>query len=149
MPTDPPTAELPRSGARDSGHVAGRIRGAQPDDDSAHDLRAEPPTYELPTAGSTGTRSGGGPIAALSGVVMLVLLIMGGGMVIAQLTSAQHHQPGPGALAVGAHVAGAVVGVVCYGYSRRKGSGRLIALLATLLTALLLLWFFWWSPSPT
>lgn len=140
MPTDPPTAELPRSGARDSGQVAGRIRGAKPDDDSAHDPSAEPP-------GSP--RSGGGPIAAVSGVVMIALLIMGIGMVIAQLTSAQHHQPGPGALAVGAHAAGAVVGVVCYGYSRRKGSGRLIALLVTVATALLLLWFFWWSPSPT
>ncbi|HEX5118720.1 MAG TPA: hypothetical protein VFW65_26350 [Pseudonocardiaceae bacterium] len=135
------------------------IRKPRDDDEGAADsvadaptsplgeLRSEAPTDELPVAGGTGRR-GAGLVAGLSGVVLCVLLFMAVSMVIAQLTSRGHDQPGPGALAVGAHVAGLVVGGFCYGVARRRGPRRLVGLLVGVVVLVLLLWFFWWSPVP-
>jgi hypothetical protein len=111
------------------------------------ELRADPPTDELPVAGRRG-RLGGGVVAGVTGVVLCVLLFLAVSMVIAQLTSGGHGQPGPGGLAVGAHVGGVVVGAVCYGVARRRGPRRVFGLVGGLVVLGLLLWFFWWSPVP-
>jgi hypothetical protein len=103
--------------------------------------RAEPSTDAKPSV------PGGGLVAGVSGVLVCVLLIMGVGMIVAQFVSGHNGQPGPGALTVGAHVAGAVVGVFCYRLSRGRGIGRLLGLLAVVLITVALLWFFWWSPT--
>jgi hypothetical protein len=111
------------------------------------ELRSEAPTDELPVAGGSGRR-GAGLVAGLTGVVLCVLLFMAVSVVIAALTSGAHHQPGPGGLAVGAHVGGLVVGALCYGVARRRGPRRVLGLVAALVVLVLLLWFFWWSPVP-
>ena len=112
--------------------------------DDEHADGSEAPTDELPVAGGAG-RLGAGLVAGLSGVVLCVLLFMAVSVVIAQLTSGGHHQPGPGGLAVGAHVGGLVVGVFSYGVARRR---RVLGLVVGLVVLVLLLWFFWWSPVP-
>jgi hypothetical protein len=99
-------------------------------------------TDELPVA----RPAGGGLVPGVVGVVLCVLLIMGVGLLIAQFMGGHDDQPGPGALTVGAHLAGVVVGVFCYRSSRRTGLARLLGLVGILVVAILLLWFFWWSP---
>jgi hypothetical protein len=93
------------------------------------------------------TPAGGGLVPGVVGVLLCVLLIMGVGMFVAQLMGGHDDQPGPGALTVGAHLAGVVAGVFCYRLSRRTGRGRLLGLLGIVVVTVLLLWFFWWSPS--
>jgi hypothetical protein len=107
------------------------------------ELSAEPATDALPVA----RPAGGGLAPGVTGVVMVVLLIMGVGMLVAQFMGGHDDQPGPGALTVGAHLAGAVVGVFCYRATRRTGIAKPLGLLAILVVAALLLWFFWWAPS--
>lgn len=110
------------------------------------ELRSEAPTEELPVAGG---RRGAGLVAGVTGVVLCVLLFMAVSVVIAQLTSGGDQQPGPGALTVGAHVAGFVVGAACYGVARRRGPRRMFGLVGGVVVLVLLLWFFWWSPVPS
>lgn len=110
------------------------------------------PTQDLPepddeTPPEQPRASRGGLIRGVAGVFVCVLLIMAVGLVVAQLVSAHNHQPGPGGLSIGAHVLGAIAGVVGYRYTRRTGLARLFGLLAVLLITVLLLWFFWWSPN--
>ncbi|HEX3650097.1 MAG TPA: hypothetical protein VHV49_16835 [Pseudonocardiaceae bacterium] len=117
------------------------------DDDEAAELAvsgSEAPTDELPVPG----RRGAGLVAGVTGVALCVLLFMAVSMVIAQITSGGQQQPGPGGLAVGAHVAGFVVGAFCYGVARRRGPRRMFGLIGGLVVLVLLLWFFWWSPVP-
>lgn len=76
----------------------------------------------------------------------MVLVIMGVGMLVAQIVSSVSGWPGPGALAVGAHLAGTVVGVACYRVvQRRHGAARVAALLVLPLVIGVLLWLFWLS----
>lgn len=90
---------------------------------------------------------GGGLVPGIAGVLVCVLLIMAVGLVVAKIVSGPDHQPGPGPLAIGAHVAGLVVGVVGYRMTRRPGLGRALGLVGVVVVTLLLLWFFWWSPT--
>jgi hypothetical protein len=122
-PDDPPTDELP-VGVR-----------AEPADDPVTEpvAKLKPP--------------GGGFVPGVAGVVLCGLLIMAVGLVIAQITSGHHGQPGPAPITVGAHIAGLVAGFVCYRFSRGRGLRRLLGLLGILVIAGLLLWFYWWSPS--
>jgi predicted anti-sigma-YlaC factor YlaD len=85
-------------------------------------------------------------VAGTAGVLTAVLVLLGVGMVVAQVVGAAQHHPGPGALAVGAHVAGAVVGIWCYRLARRSGRVRWLGLVALPAITVVLLWFFWWSP---
>jgi predicted anti-sigma-YlaC factor YlaD len=86
-------------------------------------------------------------VAGTAGVLTAVLVLLGIGMVVAQVVGAAQHHPGPGALAVGAHVAGAVVGIWCYLLaSRRSGLVRWLGFVALPVVTVVLLWFFWWSP---
>lgn len=110
------------------------------------------PTTELPVGTTNAAEApavtGGGRTPAVAGVVLSVLWIMGIGMVTAQVISAAQHVPGPGPVAVGVHVAAAVVGVLCYrATSRHRGLPRLIGLLVLLAVVVGLLWYFWWSPA--
>jgi hypothetical protein len=91
--------------------------------------------------------AGGGLVPGVAGVLLCVLLIMGVGMLLAQLMGGHDDQPGPGAFAVGAHLAGVVAGFVGYRFSRRTGLSRLLGLAGVVVVAVLLLWFFWWAPS--
>lgn len=78
------------------------------------------------------------------GVLAVVAVIMGVGMLVAQIVSSAYGRPGPGVLAVGAHLAGAVVGVGCYQVAtRRRGPVRVAALVVLPLVIVGLLWFFW------
>jgi hypothetical protein len=82
--------------------------------------------------------------SGLVGVLAVVPVIMGVGMLVAQIVSSAYGRPGPGALAVGAHLAGAVVGVGCYQVAiRRRGLVRVAALVVLPLVIVGLLWFFW------
>ncbi|HEY3610533.1 MAG TPA: hypothetical protein VGL06_23730 [Pseudonocardiaceae bacterium] len=86
-------------------------------------------------------------VAGTAGVLTAVLVLLGMGMVVAQLVGAAQHHPGPGALAVGAHVAGAVVGIWCYRLAcRRSGIAKALGFVALPVITAVLLWFFWWSP---
>jgi hypothetical protein len=112
------------------------------------------PTDELPIGGGQQDEPaarpkppGGGLLAGISGVVFCILLIMAVGLVFAQITSGHNGQPGPGAITVGAHIAGVLAGFFCYRLSRGRGLRGLLGLLAILVVAGLLLWFYWWSPS--
>jgi predicted anti-sigma-YlaC factor YlaD len=88
-------------------------------------------------------------VAGTAGVLTAVLVLLGIGMVVAQVVGAAQHHPGPGALAVGAHVAGAVVGIWCYRLVRSTRSGivRVLGFVALPVITAALLWFFWWSPA--
>jgi hypothetical protein len=123
-----------------------------PDDPADDAPGSDAPTDELPVAGGSARpdagRRGAGLVAGLTGVLLCVLLFLAASMVIAQLTSGAHGQPGPGGLAVGSHVAGFVVGAFCYGVARRRGPRRMFGLLGAVVVLVLLLWFFWWSPIP-
>jgi hypothetical protein len=113
-------------------------------------LRAEPAGDADTSADQPPARQrppGGGLVAGVSGVVLCVLLIMAVGLVVAQIVSRHGGQPGPGAITVGSHVAGLLVGVVCYRFGRGRGRRALLGLLGSLVIAVLLLWFFWWSPA--
>jgi hypothetical protein len=113
------------------------------DDARTEELPVVPSPSESPARGRSG-----GLVPGVAGVVLCVLWIMGIGMVVAQLVSAQQDRPGPGALAVGAHVAAAVLGVVSYrAVSRNPGLPRLLGLIVLLAMTVALLWFFWWSPA--
>lgn len=90
---------------------------------------------------------GGGLVSGIAGVLVCVLLIMTVGLVVAKIVSGPDHQPGPDPLAIGAHVAGLLVGVVGYRMTRRPGLGRALGLAGVLVATVLLLWFFWWSPT--
>lgn len=110
------------------------------------------PTAELhitaSEAGAPDAGSRGRFVPGAAGAVLCVLWIMGIGMVVAQLVSGQQDRPGPGALAVGAHVVAAVIGVVAYrAASRHRGLPRLLGLLVLLAMTVALVWFFWWSPA--
>jgi hypothetical protein len=111
----------------------------------------EPPIHGTPTGppdrAPAADRRRRGVLSGLAGVGLCVLWIMGIGVVVAQVVSVSGGRPGPGALAVGGHLAGAVVAVFCYRtVSRRRGLPRLLGLLALLAILVLLLWFYWWSP---
>jgi hypothetical protein len=83
----------------------------------------------------------------VAGVLVAVLVLLGIGMVVAQVVGAAQHHPGPGALAVGAHVAGAVVGIWCYRLAgRRSGLVRWLGFAALPVLIVALLWIFWWLP---
>jgi hypothetical protein len=81
-----------------------------------------------------------------AGILTATLAIMAIGMVIAQLISALHDQPGPGTSTVCAHLAGAIAGIYCYRITTTKQGWpkRLTATALPLITAALL-WFYWWS----
>jgi hypothetical protein len=99
------------------------------------------PTDALPAPATRPPRS----LAA--GVLVAVLVLLGIGMVVAQVVGAAQHHPGPGALAVGAHMAGAVLGVWCYRLAtRRSGLVRWLGFAALPVLIVALLWFFWWLP---
>jgi hypothetical protein len=101
----------------------------------------EAPTEALPAPAARPRRS------VVAGVLTAVLVLLGIGMVVAQVVGAAQHHPGPGALAVGAHVAGAVVGIWCYRLaSQRSGLARWLGFVALPVITVVLLWFFWWSP---
>jgi hypothetical protein len=117
---------------------------ASPSSDASGDDEV---TEELPTRQPPASNKGSGFVPGLTGIVMLILVIMAAGMVVAQLVSGGDTQPGPGTITVTWHVVAAVAGIVCYRFSRRKGPGQLLALLAILVIAVLVLWFFWWSPG--
>lgn len=86
--------------------------------------------------------------AAIAGVLAAVLVIMGAGLLVAQIVSGVNGQPGPGALAVGAHLAGAVLGVGGYRVAvRRRGRWRVAALCVLPLVTVLLVALFWLSPG--
>lgn len=105
------------------------------------------PTEPLPA--SSPAADGGRPRgSAIAGVLTAVLVIMGIGMVVAQIVSGANGRPGPGALTVGAQVAGAVVGVACYRVGvvgPRRGAVRVAALVCQPVVTVLLLWFCWFS----
>jgi hypothetical protein len=87
--------------------------------------------------------------AGSAGILTAVLVILAIGMIVAQIISAEHHQPGPGTLAVGAHIVSAIAGVCCYRLTTR-GRPIIVTVLSFLALPLitgLLLWFFWWSPT--
>ena len=120
------------------------------DDDNTTPL--DGPTDELPVAATPASppaaTAGDGATPAVAGVVLAALWIMGIGLIVAQVVSAAHHVPGPGAVAVILHMAGAVAGVFCYrATSRHRGLPRLLGLLAILAITAALLWYFWWSPA--
>ncbi len=131
------------STVKNQGWVKRNLKRANASSADADDVLTE----ELPTRQPAESNKGSGFVPALTGIVMLILLIMAAGMVVAQLVSGGDKQPGPGTITVTWHVLGAVAGVVCYRFSRRKGPAQLLALLAILVIAVLLLWFFWWSPG--
>jgi predicted anti-sigma-YlaC factor YlaD len=105
----------------------------------------EAPTDALPAPAARPPRS---LVAGTAGVLTAVLVLLGIGMAVAQVVGAAQHHPGPGALAVGAHVAGAVVGIWCYRLaSRRSGLVRWLGFVALPVLVVVLLWVFWWSPA--
>lgn len=113
------------------------------DDDSPEmttSASMEAPTDALPAPAARPPRS------MVAGVLTAVLVLLGLGMVVAQVVGAAQHHPGPGALAVGAHVAGAVVGIWCYRLVGRSGLVRWLGFVALPVIIVVLLWFFWWSP---
>jgi hypothetical protein len=128
------------STVRNQGWVKRNLKRANTSSDDAV-------TEELPTRQPPESNKGSGIVPALTGIVMLVLLIMAAGMLVAQLVSGGDKQPGPGTITVTWHVLAAVAGLVCYRFSRRKGPGQLLALVAIVVVAVLVLWFFWWSPG--
>ena len=101
----------------------------------------EAPTDALPARQSRSV------VAGTAGVLTAVLVLLGIGMVVAQIVGAVQHHPGPGALAVGAHVAGAVVGILCYRLVGRSGFVRWLGFVALPVITVGLLWVFWWSPG--
>lgn len=106
------------------------------------------PTDELPTTPTPAETRRPARTNAIAGVLTGVLVIMGVGMLVAQIVSAVNGQPGPGALAVGAHLAGAVIGVCCYQVAiRRTGRLKVAALVVLPLVIVVLTWVFWLSPS--
>jgi predicted anti-sigma-YlaC factor YlaD len=115
------------------------------DDDAAEDMTTTAmPTDALPAPAARPPR---GLVAGTSGVLAAVLALLGVGMVVAQVVGAAQHHPGPGALAVGAHVAGAVAGIWCYRLAtRRSGLVRWLGFVALPVLIAALLWFFWWLP---
>ena len=105
----------------------------------------ETPTDALPAPAARPPRS---LVAGTAGVLTAVLVLLGIGMVVAQVVGAAQHHPGPGALAVGAHVAGALMGIWCYRLAtRRSGPLRWLGFVALPVLILVLLWVFWWSPT--
>lgn len=134
------------STVRNQGWVRRNLNGANPssDGDPAAD---DAPTEVIADRPAPASNKGRGVVPAVTAVLMLALLIMAAGMVVAQLVGGGDRQPGPGGATVAWHVAGAVAGVVCYRYSRRRGAVRLLALLAIVVITALVLWFFWWSPG--
>lgn len=104
-----------------------------------------PVAIEAPTD-AVPTRPPRSVLAGTAGVLTAVLVLLGLGMVVAQVVGAAQHHPGPGALAVGAHVAGAVVGIWCYRLVGRSGFVRWLGFVALPVIIVVLLWFFWWSP---
>lgn len=104
----------------------------------------ETPTDALPVPAARPPRS---VVAGLAGVLAAVLVLLGIGMPVAQVVGAAQRHPGPGALAVGAHVAGAVLGIWCYRLaSRRSGLVRWLGFVALPVLVAVLLWFFWLLP---
>jgi hypothetical protein len=136
QPTEEPI-EQPTEPDPDTGVLTGELR-TEPAEDTAEQTD-QPPTRQRPP--------GGGLVAGVSGVVLCVLLITAVGLVIAKIISRRDGQPGPGAIMVGSHVAGLLVGFGCYRFSRGRGARALLGLLGVLVVAGLLLWFFWWSPT--
>lgn len=86
--------------------------------------------------------------SAIAGVLTAMLVIMGVGLLVAQIVSAANGQPGPGAVAVGSHLAGAAVGIGCYRVTvRRRGWSRVAALSVLSVVTVVLLALFWLAPS--
>jgi hypothetical protein len=84
--------------------------------------------------------------SSTAGILTATLVIMAIMLVIAQIVSALHNQPGPGVFPVCAHLAGALAGIYCYRVTTTKQGWpkRLTATALPLITAALL-WFYWWS----
>lgn len=121
-------------------HRSRRITQPLPEPDT------EAPAKTVAVKGKT-KPPGGGLVPGIAGTALCVLLIMAIGLIIAQLVGHDGSKPGPGGVIVGAHVAAAVVGVVCYRFTRRPGLGRLIGFVAILVIVVLVLALFWWSPN--
>jgi len=86
--------------------------------------------------------------SAVAGVLTAILVIMGVGLLVAQIVSGANGQPGPGAVTVGAHLAGAAVGIGCYRLTvRRRGWSRVAALSVLSLVTVVLLALFWFLPN--
>lgn len=82
----------------------------------------------------------------LCGVVLVVLVLLAVGMLLAQFVSQAHGTPGPGAVAVGSHIAAALVAMPLYLLGeRRKGLVRWLATMGMLVVLGVVLWFFWWA----
>jgi hypothetical protein len=111
-------------------------------DDDSQETADEMTTLPAPAA-----RPARSVITGTAGVLVAVLVFLGVGMVVAQVVGAAQHHPGPGALAVGAHVAGAVVGIWCYRLVRRSGLVRWLGFAALPVLIVVLLWVFWWLPD--
>ena len=106
------------------------------------ELPAEPAATESVAAPAARSRW-----TFVPGVLTAALVIMGIGMLVAQIVSGANGEPGPGTLAVGSHLAGAVVGVACYRVAlRRPGRAAIAAMVLLPLVTAILLWFFWLSP---
>ena len=79
-----------------------------------------------------------------AGVITAALLLLGLGLLTALFVSYGFGVPGPRPLALGAHLAGAVLAVPLYRWTLR-GSHRGLAFLGLVVLLGLLLWFFWWA----
>jgi predicted anti-sigma-YlaC factor YlaD len=119
-------------------------------DDDARETSEDMTTVATPTDAppTPATRRPRSVVAGTAGVLVAVLVFLGLGMLVAQVVGAAQHHPGPGVLAVGAHVAGAVVGIWCYRLaSTRSGLVRWLGFVALPVLVVVLLWVFWWLPD--
>jgi hypothetical protein len=114
--------------------------------------RLAPPLVSVPGQLPSGEAGQGKPLRARqsvsafgAGVVTAALVIMALGMIVAQIYSAANAEPGPGPIAVGAHIVAAIGAVPLYRVARRRdGRARWLAGGALLVLMLLVLWFYWW-----
>ena len=81
---------------------------------------------------------------ACAGVITVAVVLLGLGLLAALFVSLANGMPGPRPLNLGAHLAGAVLAVPLYRWTRR-GSWRGLAFLGLVVILGLLLWLFWWS----
>jgi len=115
------------------------------DDSQMATTPIQAPTDALPAPAARPPRS---LAAGTAGVLTAVLALLGIGMLVAQVAGAAQHHPGPGALTVAAHMAGAVLGIWCYRLAtRRSGLVRWLGFAALPVMIAALLWVFWWSPT--
>lgn len=123
-------------------------------DGDENTMPVDAPTVELPITTTTPAESPAkdtltkGILPRAAGVLLCVLWIMGIGLLVAQIVASRQHRPGPGPLAVGAHLAVAVTALLCYrATSRNQGLPRLLGFLIMVAITVALLWYFWWSPA--